>query len=317
MATSSQSRRPGVTAIHSLNRFVFTVPDLTIAHDFYTAFGLNARHEGQRLDLYTHGHPHIWGSIYANGRPKRLQYLSFGIYEDDLESFRARIKNEGIFADPHPLSDGKGLWVRSPEGMLCQLVVSEKVTPSIKTPPTAVSPPRPGIGAAPMRRNAPPVYPRRLSHIALFSAEVPTMVDFFTRILGLKISDNSGTVVTFLHGAHGSDHHLIAIAQSEGSGLHHSSWDVGSIEEVGLGAELMKHRGYSKGWGLGRHVIGSNYFHYVQDPWGSWAEYSFDIDFIPANVDWTAADFPPEDSFYVWGPQVPDDFVVNYEGAAG
>ena len=64
---------------------------------------------------------------------------------------------------------------------------------------------------------------------------------------------------------------------------------------------------------MGRHVLGSNYFYYVQDPWGSWAEYSYDIDFVPADVDWLAADHPAEDSFYIWGPTVPDDFVVNRE----
>ena len=77
----------------------------------------------------------------------------------------------------------------------------------------------------------------------------------------------------------------------------------------------MDAQGYTHGWGVGRHVLGSNYFHYVRDPWGSFAEYSYDIDFIPADVDWPAADHPPEDSFYVWGPPVPDDFVINHENA--
>ena len=35
--------------------------------------------------------------------------------------------------------------------------------------------------------------------------------------------------------------------------------------------------------------------------------------FVPADVDWAAADHPVEDSFYIWGPTVPDDFVVNHE----
>ena len=64
---------------------------------------------------------------------------------------------------------------------------------------------------------------------------------------------------------------------------------------------------------MGRHVLGSNYFYYAQDPWGSWAEYSYGIDFVPVDVEWPAADHPPEDSFYVWGPTVPDDFIVNHE----
>jgi hypothetical protein len=116
-----------------------------------------------------------------------------------------------------------------------------------------------------------------------------------------------------MYGPHASDHHMVAFAKSEGPGLHHSSWDVGRFDDVGQGAEHMKAKGFGHGWGVGRHVLGSNYFYYVQDPWGSWAEYSYDIDFAPADVEWPATDHPLEDSFYIWGPTVPDDFVVNRE----
>ena len=52
--------------------------------------------------------------------------------------------------------------------------------------------------------------------------------------------------------------------------------------------------GHPRGWGVGRHVIGSNYFFYSQDPWGSFTEYSYDIDFIGADADWPEADHPPD-----------------------
>ena len=64
-------------------------------------------------------------------------------------------------------------------------------------------------------------------------------------------------------------------------------------------------------------MLGSNYFHYVQDPWGSFCEYSADIDFVSAGHAWPAGDFPPEDSLYLWGPTVPEDFVLNYEASPG
>ena len=56
----------------------------------------------------------------------------------------------------------------------------------------------------------------------------------------------------------------------------------------------MLDKGHAKGWGLGRHVLGSNFFHYVQDPWGSFCEYSADIDYVPVDCDWPAADNPSE-----------------------
>src|SRR3546814_1019528 len=72
--------------------------------------------------------------------------------------------------------------------------------------------------------------------------------------------------------------------------MHHQSWDVGSIQEVGLGSGQMARAGFTRGWGLGRHVLGANYFYYVRAPRGSYSEYSADIDFIPADCEWTAGD---------------------------
>ena len=55
------------------------------------------------------------------------------------------------------------------------------------------------------------------------------------------------------------------------------------------------------------------YFHYVRDPWGSYSEYSCDMDYIPAGEPWQAGDHDAEDAFYVWGPQPPADWTHNHE----
>ena len=73
-------RRRNALGVHSINRFAFSVPSLPDAERFYREFGLDPRRTGNRLDLYTHGHPHCWGSVYENGQPKKLQYLSFSAY---------------------------------------------------------------------------------------------------------------------------------------------------------------------------------------------------------------------------------------------
>ena len=75
----------------------------------------------------------------------------------------------------------------------------------------------------------------------------------------------------------------------------------------------MHDKGWQKGWGLGRHVLGSNYFQYVRDPWGSYSEYSFDIDYVPVDADWPTTAHSPENGFYLWGPPPPADFTTNYE----
>jgi catechol 2,3-dioxygenase-like lactoylglutathione lyase family enzyme len=311
----SATRRAGALGVHSLHRFVFSVPDLEAAAAFYADFGLDVRRQHGHLDLHTFGHPHRWGSVFEAPGPKRLQYVSFGAYAEDYDRIAARVKAQGVASrPPHALADEEGVWFADPDGTPVQLVASHKVTPAEK----AAVLPRPspaGAGAAPSRSTAGTVRPRRLSHILLFSPDVPRSVRFYSDTLGLRLSDYSGDIIAFLHGAHASDHHLVAFAKSDGPGLHHSSWDVATFDDVGLGMQQMIDRGHAHGWGVGRHVLGSNYFRYIRDPWGSFAEYSYDIDFIPAAVDWPAKDHPPEDSFYVWGPPVPDDFIINHETA--
>ena len=70
-----------------------------------------------------------------------------------------------------------------------------------------------------------------------------------------------------------------------------------SIDAIAIGADRMRARGREPGWGLGRHTIGSNFFHYNPDPWGSWIEWFSDIDQI--DDCWVASDWevPP----HLWG----------------
>jgi catechol 2,3-dioxygenase-like lactoylglutathione lyase family enzyme len=305
-------RRPGELGVHSVDHFNFVVPDLKHAERFYAGFGLDVREEGNGLGLYTTGNDHRWGRV-TEGPAKKFTYLSFGCYPEDLEGLRARLKqNDVARLDPPAGFESNGVWFRDPDGTLIEMRVAEKSSPNEKAVQSNLSSP-PGVQGSHARSKAPFVRPRRLAHILLFSSEVLRSIEFYSRVLGLRLSDQSGDGVAFMHGIHGSDHHMIALAKSGGPGLHHLSWDVGSIHEVGLGAMQMADKGYADGWGMGRHVLGSNYFHYVRDPWGSYSEYSSDIDYIPVDFEWQAGDHPGHDAFYVWGPTPPADFITNHE----
>ena len=304
-------RRKDALAVHSLQRFVFSVPDLREAAKFYRAFGLDVREIDGRLDLYAFGHPHRWGSIYQRPGGKRLEYVALGAYAEDFDALVKRLGDARRADDPAAsrLPTTRACGSPTPKGSPSRSSAPTRSRRSGHRDPAAERFER--QGAAPARsQGAAPTRPRRLSHILMFTSDVLRSVRFYCDALGLRLSDHSGDIIAFMHGAHGSDHHMLAFAKSDGPGLHHSSWDVPTIDAVGIGMEQMARGGLSRdGWGVGRHVIGSNYFRYVRDPWGSFAEYSADIDFIPADVDWKAADHPPEDSFYVWGPPVPDYFI--------
>jgi len=318
LRTDKHPHRASVHGVHSLDRFVFTVPDLDEASRFYDAFGLEPKSVGERLDLYTQGHPHAWGSLFQAPGVKKLQFLRFACFAGDLKAIAERASAQGLLRnEPHALGNAEGVWVTHPDGFAVQIVEGAKSSPDARAE-RIVEPPVPlGTGASLARSRIPKVRPRRLSHVLLFSPDVERATRFFVDVLGLRVSDKSADIIVFMHGAHGSDHHLIAMAKSDGPGLHHTSWDVGSLDEVGRGMEQMSTAGHKRGWGVGRHVLGSNYFYYVRDPWGSYAEYSYDIDYVPGDFDWTAADHPPEDSFYAWGPAVPEDFITNFETRNG
>src|SRR5579859_1868104 len=301
--------------VHSLDQFVLAVPDASVAENFYGSFGLNVQRDGTALAIKTFGHEHRWGSVVEGSKAKALHHLSFGCYAEDLPRLRARIEGAGVkLVDPPPGFASNGFWFRNHEGVLMEVKVARKVSPDQKSVSEWLTVGA-GVAAATTRDKAPPVRPRRLSHVLIFTADVGASIKFYERTLGLRLSDRASDLVAFMHGIHGSDHHMLALVKSSAPGFHHCSWDVASIEEIGLGAMRMHDKGYTKGWGLGRHVLGSNYFHYVRDPWGSFAEYSCDIDYIPKSQQWVAGNHAPEDSLSLWGPEPPDYFIVNHEGA--
>src|ERR1700691_1956633 len=95
-------RRPGELGVHSLDHFHFVVPDLSVAQNFYTEFGLDLGAGADKLAIRTFGSPQLWGTI-GEGPRKKLGYLSFGAFEDDIDRFAERLQAMGIpRLDPPP-----------------------------------------------------------------------------------------------------------------------------------------------------------------------------------------------------------------------
>ena len=300
-------------AIHSIDHFALTVPDLELAHRFFDAFGLLVERSDQGLLLRTAHSNHVWGCILPGGR-KQLAYLSLNCSAGELERIREQVLDAG--GQPmtqHPSAlHSEGFWFRDPEGNLIQVRIGPKTTPdagSIGEALPRASRDRGVLSRAVARK----IHPTRLSHVLLYAVDVERQIEFYTRAVGLGLSDKSKDHIAFMHGRHGSDHHLVAFGKSHQRGWHHMSWDVPGIEDVGLGWMQMQQAGFDKVWGPGRHVLGSNYFCYVRDPWGSYCEYSANIDYVPEGYVWPAGDFESEDSLYLWGPALPSDFVTNTE----
>ncbi|OWT55230.1 VOC family protein [Candidimonas nitroreducens] len=346
-SAASGATPAGHAAVHSIDHYALTVPDIAVARQFFTAFGLGVTDVADGLELRA-ADGHRWARILPGAR-KALAYLSLNCHAADLERIRAQLAAAGArSADGHPYArreagnagtststsidtstrsdvrgggdvdtgrDTDGIWFFDPDGNLLQIRPGAKTMPDTKSPLDNIHVAADERGSL-CRSQLAQIRPRRLSHVLLFTPDVLRAMRFYQDALGLRLSDRSGDIIAFMHAPHGCDHHLVAFAKSSARGWHHASWDVASVDEVGQGASQMAAAGYKQGWGTGRHVLGSNFFHYVLDPWGSFCEYSADIDYISAGSNWPAGDYPPEDSLYQWGPDVPPYFIHNTEAAA-
>src|SRR5690606_20499413 len=222
-ASFAPVRRSGALAVHALEHFGVHVPDLQQAAQFYRTFGLEVREEGGELGLYAPAHPQRWVVLRRAAR-KRLAGLCFRAYPEDLAALRERAQAQGLALHG---DDDSAFTLRDPDGLSIEIRAGGRLAADAKAGFDMVCAPA-GAQAAWARSTVPTLPPRRLAHVAMFATDVDRSIGFYCGVLGLAVADRSGSILAFLHGAHGSDHHILALAKSEGPGLHHCSWDMGS-----------------------------------------------------------------------------------------
>ena len=292
------------------------VPDITPGVKFYTDAGLEAEVDGHRVRFHCRGQERACLELLGGAPRKRLHHVR--LRAERLPALRSAALAGGATEMPPPEGfDSQGLWLRDPHGMCLHLVEAEPDPPPPRESVFVINSPghivRTRRSAMLPKKAYGLVSPRRLGHVLVFTPDVDASIAFYTRCLGMGVADRAQDVIAFLCCKRDSEHHVVAFAKSPGVGFHHASFQVGDPDEVGRGGRRL-HELTGKGdWGLGRHTIGSNFFHYIQDPWGSWFEYYSDMDFIDDHALWSPTNYDLEDSLANWGPAVPHDFVHNYE----
>jgi catechol 2,3-dioxygenase-like lactoylglutathione lyase family enzyme len=300
--------------VQSLVQYALEVPDQQVGQRFYTDFGFeDATGGAEAVKLRPRALDREQILLYAGPR-KRLRHLAFAAPGEAFAAVRARLQAAGVDeVDPPRDAPEGGLWVRDPDGHLVNVRDEAPVAAAAELPPAYNSPGSP-VRVARRALEPPieePTTPRRLGHVMLFTPDVERQKAYYLGVLGLKLSDQVPGLAAFLRCS--ADHHNLAFVQSDRPGFHHASFEVGGIDEIALGAERMRERGWQPAWGIGRHCIGSNFFWYMNDPWGSYAEYYCDLDYIPDDAAWEARDWDPRYALMVWGPQPPEDFIHNKE----
>jgi catechol 2,3-dioxygenase-like lactoylglutathione lyase family enzyme len=158
--------------------------------------------------------------------------------------------------------------------------------------------------------------PRKLSHVVVGSPDAAASRRFFVEGIGFAISDEMpGGLASFLRCS--TDHHNLLVQPGPVSYLHHTAWEMDDVDAVGRAAAAMVAADPAcHVWGLGRHGIGSNYFWYLRDPGGAFAEYTSDLDVIVDDEAWKSAASIQVHPLAAWGLPVPKSFIAPDDIAA-
>ena len=160
-AIGKRGRRPNVLGVHSIDHFALEVPDIAEARRFYTQFGLEVPDSDDAIELYAKDSPHRWAVIRQGTGPKRLRYLSFGIFADEVDAFQGHLDNCGVrHIDAPQGAEADGIWFESFDGLPVNVRVGEKKTADEKSRISFTSS-EPGKSGAIPNSKAPKVHPRR------------------------------------------------------------------------------------------------------------------------------------------------------------
>ena len=158
--------------------------------------------------------------------------------------------------------------------------------------------------------------PHKLSHVVTTSPDAAASRRFFVEGLGFRVSDEVAAIgAAFMRCS--ADHHNVLVQPGPFAFLHHTAWEMDDVDAVGAaGAAMVAADPRRQAWGLGRHGIGSNYFWYLRDPAGNFAEYTSDLDVIVDEKAWRVASSVPAHGLAAWGPPVPREFLLPDDIAA-
>jgi catechol 2,3-dioxygenase-like lactoylglutathione lyase family enzyme len=292
-------------ALHSLAKVTIGVPNVAETCTYYEEFGLKPLGDG-RFGTRDGGE-----QLEVTYQPKRrLVEMTVGVDDwDDLLRTAGQI--ESLHLGVGSQLDGSSLRTVEPAtGVVLRLVVRQRIEQSPTDTPGYNGPgriDRRGRAAGILRSS--PVQPRKLGHAVIATTDLSITTEFFTHGLGFKISDRIGDKGVFMRCS--IEHHNVLALAAPVHFLHHTSWQVDDVDDIGRGATQMLHEHPERHvWGLGRHHAGSNFFWYLKDPAGNFCEYYSDMDCIPDDEIWTPETFEGAKGLFNWGPPPPPSFLA-------
>jgi extradiol dioxygenase len=231
--------------------------------------------------------------VVTEGRQNRLQCTGWEVASaDDLAEAVEELERAGISVQRATDEQRRAARVRDlvsftdPAGFTHELFYGQLVVPGSFRPGRAMS----GFVTA----------GQGLGHVVLVVPELLESLDFYTKVLGFKISDEidmAGNRLVFFHV--NPRHHTLAIMGIPGMrGLHHLMLQVGDVDDVGVAHDLCVDRKIPLAMTLGRHTNDRMLSFYVRSPGGFDIEYGWGAQTVDDKDQWVVTHM---DSVSIWG----------------
>jgi catechol 2,3-dioxygenase-like lactoylglutathione lyase family enzyme len=286
-------------SLHRLTTITIGVPNVADTAQYYAEFGLTREtaretaRDGDQPVSFSTGDGGVQLRLQATARRRRVA------------TSLARLGVAAERADTGIRTYDPGTEVSVVVEIADRIVQADTPAPPYNTPGHIG---RPDTRAPGVLRET-PVQPRKLGHVVLGSTDQAGSQRLFTDGLGFKVSDTVPGLAAFMRCS--TDHHNVLVQQAPVAFLHHTSWQVNDVDEVGRGATMMLEKDPGRHvWGLGRHHVGSNFFWYLRDPAGNFSEYYSDLDCIVDDELWTPQTWEGARGLYNWGPPPPASFLA-------
>jgi catechol 2,3-dioxygenase-like lactoylglutathione lyase family enzyme len=291
--------------LHRITSITIGVPDVEKTSAFYRDFGLREAQPGRFATI--DGGEQLQ---FTHSPLRRLVEVAIGADNpDDVDRVASQVSALGV--DVQRTEDG--LTATDPgTGVRVRVEAAPRIQQDAVKPPVYNGPGRmdrrgrseelPQDGPWPTAR------PRKLGHVVIGTTDLEPSKRFFMEGIGFKLSDAVMDRAFFLRCS--EDHHNLLLQAAPVQFLHHTSWQVEDVDEIGLGAQSLLEKDPARHvWGFGRHYVGSNFFWYFRDPAGNFAEYYADMDCIPEHQLWQPQVWEGMRALYSWGPPPPPSFL--------
>ena len=333
---SEQGARPGehpgraanpIVKVDDLAWLEFEKPDLERAEQFAVAFGFTTA-------LRTAEELHLRGSdpgspcVLVRKAP-RARFVGPAFKAAEASDVTRLAKATDTLVEQLPESlGGRAVTLVDPNGMPVRVVTDTHELEALPAPT-----PLPfNVGHEVVRANAmqrPPRQPavvQRLGHVVVQTPRYRQSLDWYLEHFGLIVSDFSyypgqrewGPVLSFNRcdrGATPADHHTLVLSLGPESRYLHSAYQVCDLDTLAAGGEYLLERDYTRSWGIGRHIEGSQIFDYWRDPDGFLVEHFTDGDMFDNTLEPGWAQFSSS-GLAQWGPKATSDFL-GLKGPSG